>query len=105
TKVSRRSCANSDSLSEGLRLLKSSRLDFNVNIDQRDGCRRDARNARGLRQGARTDVLQLLLHFAREPADVRIIEPIWDGALLGLLQSLDGTPLLVQIAGVLDLGL
>ena len=80
-------------------------LDLNININQRDGSGRDAGNAAGLGDGARADALQLLLHLARQAADRGVVEPVRDAALLGLLQSLDGALLLLEVAGVFDLGL
>ena len=48
---------------------------------------------------------QFLLHFARKAADGTVIEPVWDAALLRLLQTIDRALLLVEISGVFDLSL
>ena len=80
------------------------RLNFDVNIDQRDRGGRDARNAAGLTESARTDARELLVHLARKAADLAVLEPVGNDALLRLLQPLDGLGLLVEVAGVLDFG-
>src|SRR5208282_99685 len=84
-------------------LFPSSRLNLDVNIDQRDGCGRHARNARGLAKRLRDDFSQLLLHFARQPADCPVIEPIRNPALLSLLQPIDSALLLVEVSRILNL--
>ena len=81
------------------------RLDLDEHVDQRDSGWRDSGNAAGLSQCAGADARQLFIHLAREAADLGVIEPVGDGALLGTLQSLDGFGLLVEVAGVLDFGL
>src|SRR5579859_107436 len=87
------------------RLLVPPRLDFDIDVNQRNGRRRDTGNARSLRQGARADTLQFFVHLTGEAADRLVIEPFRNGALLGFLQALDGALLLLQIAGIFDGGL
>jgi hypothetical protein len=86
-------------------LFAATGLDFDVDVHQRDGGRRDARNARGVAQGARADFEEFLLHLAGEAADGAVVEPVRNGALLGLLEAIDGALLLMEVAGVLDFGL
>src|SRR5215469_12334077 len=53
-------------------------------------------------QRARTDVGQLLLHFARETTHRSIVKPLWNIALFRFFQALNGTVLLLEVACVLD---
>ena len=55
-------------------------------------------------QGLGTDFAQLLLHFSGKAAHSGVIEPVGNVALLGLLQAIDGSLLLAEIAFVLDFG-
>src|ERR1700680_3781274 len=80
-------------------------LDLDVDVDQGDSGRGDAGDAAGLAEGHGADAVEGLLHLAGEAADAAVVEPGGDGALLGLLHALDGAALLVEVAGVLDLGL
>ena len=48
---------------------------------------------------------ELFIHLAREAGNLSVVEPVGDRALLGALQPLDGFGLLVEIAGIFDLGL
>src|ERR1019366_1644449 len=81
------------------------RLNLDVHVDQRDGGRRDAGNAAGLAQGAGADARQLFIHLARQAAHSGVVKPVGNEALLRPLQALDGFALLIEVAGVLDLGL
>src|SRR5208282_4886575 len=59
--------------------------------------------ARGLAKRLRDDFSQLLLHFARQPADCPVIEPIRNPALLSLFQPIDSALLLVEVSRILNL--
>ena len=80
-------------------------LDADRNMDKRNCRRRYAGDAAGLPQRARAHARQLLVHLARQARHLGVIEPVGDGAQLGLLQALDRLGLLIEIAGVLDFGL
>ena len=67
-------------------MLAAASLNLDVDIHQRNRGGRHSRNTRRLADGPRTYFRQLLLHFAREPADRVIVEPLGDGMLLGFLQ-------------------
>src|SRR5580704_6535323 len=81
-----------------------SRLDFDIHIDERHRGRRDSGNAAGLAQRLRSHTRELFVHLARQAGDLAVIEPLGNGALLRFLKPLDRLGLLVEIAGVLDLG-
>lgn len=69
--------------------LRSS-LDLYIHIDERHRSRSYARNARGVSQRARTHTLEFFIHLAREAADLAVVEPVGNDALLGLLhRSMD----------------
>lgn len=87
-----------------LNLFATARLNFDVDVDERHRCRGDAREAGGMAQGAGADLDEFLLHLAGETADRAIVEPVGNGALFGLLQTLNGALLLVKIAFVLNFG-
>src|SRR5450432_2180387 len=87
--------------SESRRLCAPAALNFDKNVNQRNRCRRYAWNPRRMRQGAWPDFQKRLLHLARQSADGRVIEPLWNRALFSLFQSLDSPVLLQQIAFVL----
>ena len=79
-------------------------LDFDVDVDEADGCWRYACYAAGLAQGTGTDSGESLLHLGGEAADGGVVEPCRDGALLGFAHLFDGAALLVEVAGVFDFG-
>src|SRR5216683_5320041 len=64
-----------------LRLFPPLRLNFNEHMHQRNRSRSNPGNARGMCEGARTDLDQRFLYFAGEPADRSIVEPLGNGAL------------------------
>src|SRR5690242_16200882 len=78
-------------------------LNLDIHINQRYRGRRHSRNTNCVSQRARTDAGELFVHLAREAAYLRVVEPFWDCALFRFLQALDGSLLLLEIAGVLDL--
>ena len=80
-------------------------LNLDVDVDKRNGGWSDARNAGGLSECLGGYFSQFLLHFARKAADGTVIEPVWNAALLRLLQTIDRALLLVEISGVFDLSL
>src|ERR1035441_1202344 len=84
-------------------LFPPSPLNLDIYVDQRNGRWRHAGNARGLPDRLGDDFAQLLLHFARQPADRLVVEPIRNAALLGLLQPIDGALLLVEVSGIFNL--
>src|SRR5712671_949467 len=86
-----------------LREGKALRLNLNIDMDQRNRRRGYAWYARRVPKRARAHPLQLLIHLAREAADLAVIKPVRDHTLLGLLESLDGLALLVKIAGIFNL--
>ena len=88
-----------------LRLREAAGLDLDENVDQRNRRRGHTGNAARLGQSARAHALQFFVHLAGEAADRGVIKPFGDGALLGLLQPLNGALLLLQLAGILDGGL
>src|SRR5882724_1092909 len=85
-------------------LFAASCLDLDVDVNQGHSGGSYPWNARGLAEGLRRDVAELLLHFAGEAADRTVVEPLGDVALLGLFQAVDGPLLLVEIAGIFDFG-
>jgi hypothetical protein len=88
----------------GRGLLSPSRLNFDVDIHQRNRRRRHSRNPRGLAESPWLNPAELLLHFARESADRSVVEPNGNRVLLRFLKPFHRTLLLQQIAFVLDLG-
>ena len=88
-----------------MKLFPPPRLDFDIDVDQRHRRRGDAGDAGGMAEGLGLDLEKLLLHFAREPANRAVVEPVRNAALLGFLQAIDGALLLIEISGVLDFGL
>src|SRR5579864_3850115 len=87
------------------RLVATPGLQFDVDVDERDGGRGDAGNAGGVAKRARADFEKFFLHFAGEAADGAVVKPVGDGALLGFLEAIDGTLLLREVAGVFDFSL
>ena len=81
----------------------AARLDLDVHVDER--YRRDAANPASLTERARADAGELFVYLTGQARDLAIVEPIRNSALLGLLQPLDRFLLLVEITGVLNLGL
>src|SRR6516225_1053236 len=90
---------------ESSSLFAAASLQFDIDVDQRNRGWRDAGDAGGVAEGAGADFQELLLHFAREAADGAVVEPVGNGSLLGLLETVDGALLLAEVAGVLDFGL
>ena len=85
-------------------LLAAFRLNFDVDVHQGDCGGSDAGNARGVAQGAGTDLDQYFLHLAGKAADRTVVKPLRDGVLLSLFQALYGALLLQKIAFVFDFG-
>lgn len=83
----------------------AARLDLDVHVDERYRRGRDAGNPASLTERARADAGELFVHLTGQARDLAIVEPIRNRALLGLLQPLDRFRLLVEITGVLNLGL
>src|SRR5579862_4786996 len=83
-------------------LFSPASLNFDVDIDQRNGGGCDAGDTRRLAQSLWNDVAELLLHFARQAAHGPIVEPIGNPSLLSFLQPVDGALLLIEISRVLD---
>ena len=91
-------------LDGALRLVPLPALDFDVDVDERDGRGRDAGDAAGLAESAWANAVEFLVHLAREAADRLVVEPVRDDFLFRSLQPLDRLFLLAEVAGVLDLG-
>ena len=87
---------------QGGGLFAAAGLELDVDVHERDRGRSDSGNAGGVAESARTNFEELFLHLAREAADGAVVEPVGNGALLGLLEAIDRTLLLREIAGVLD---
>ena len=79
-------------------------LDFDVDVEQGGGGGGDAGETRGLADGLRTELDELVLDLAGEATDGGVVEPVGDGFGLGFLEALDSLLLLLEVAGVLDFG-
>src|SRR5579859_1794890 len=58
-------------------------LNLNVHMNERNRRRSHAGNTRRVAQRARTDALQLFIHLTGKAADLAVIKPVRDHALLG----------------------
>src|SRR5690348_16054201 len=86
-------------------LLSALCLNLDVHVDQRHGRRGNAGNSNRMSQCAWTNASELLVHLARQTADLRVIEPFRNDTLFGFLQAFDGALLLLKVAGIFDFSL